>query len=112
MAYVPRRKVRTALGISLEEYCSWNIYHVREFQTEAIMNPGYIGWFDAWNGTIRVFVFDGAESRDKALKAARSIGFETAGAVEGNLFLYNSELRRPHLERHTSRSSFYTEYYR
>lgn len=111
MNYADRKRLRYGMGIGLEEYSSRNIDMVRGFQAELLISAGYIGWFDTW-GTLRVFVFEDMKSRDRALKEARSIGFGSAGQIDGELFICNSSLQRPHLETMRSKNYFYKEYYR
>lgn len=104
-------RLRHGIGISLEEYCSRNIDMVRNFQAEALTN-GYIGYFDALNNTLRVFVFDDKDEADRAIKVAHSIGLESAGAIEGFIIVSNDRLRRPHLKKIASKSRYYKELYR
>ena len=105
-------KLRCGIGISFEEYNSRNIEMVRNYQAEALRIDGYIGYFDTWNNTLRVFVFDNRDEADRALRIAHSIGFESAGAVEGFLFISNRELQRPHLQDIHAKKQFYRELYR
>ena len=107
-----RTKIRYGMVISLEEYSSYNISMVRELQAELFISSGYIGYTDVYEKTGRLFVFEGPDSRDKALKDARSIGFGSAGSVVGNVFVSNAALQRPHLQNYRSKDQFYKEYYR
>ena len=111
MSYAARKKLRYGMGIGLEEYSRDNIRMVRDFQSELMTSPGYIGYFDTW-GTLRVFVFEDANSRNRALREAKSIGFDSAGKIVGELFVSNAALQRPHLETMRSKNYFYKEYYR
>lgn len=111
MNYADRKRLRYGMGIGLEEYSSRNIDMVRGFQAELLISAGYIGWFDTW-GTLRVFVFEDVKSRDRALKEARSIGFGSAGQIDGELFISNAVMKRPHLKNANSKTQFYRELYR
>lgn len=106
---VPR--LRYGMLISLEEYSAGNIDMVRNFQAEA-MAGGYIGFYDTLSGKGRVFVYDEAHQADEAVRIAKSIGFSSAGRVEGEIFVKNSSLRRPHLKNIRRKDHFYREYYR
>lgn len=110
-SYTTYKRIRFGMGVSLEEYCSDNIRLVRTLQSEILALRGYIGRFDTWERTLRVFVFEDAASRDKAVRAARSIGFDSAGKVDGNIFISNTNLERPHLQNYKAKL-FYREYYR
>lgn len=110
--YAARIRLRYAMGIGLEEYSSRNIDMVRDFQSALMMTSGYIGWFDTWEKTLRIFVFEGSISRDKALKEARSIGFTSAGDIDGELFVSNAVLKRPHLKNVSTKKQYYRELYR
>lgn len=112
MSYAARKRLRYGMGIGLEEYNSGNIKMTRDFRAELMTSSGYIGYFDTWNDTLRVFAFEDPKSRDRALKEARSIGFDSAGKIEGGLFISNVELQRPHLQNIRSKGYFYREYYR
>lgn len=105
-------RLRHGIGISLEEYCSRNIDMVRNFQAEALTLSGYIGYFDAMNTTLRVFIFDDKDEADRAVKVAHSLGFESAGPIEGFVIISNDRLRRPHLKKIASKSRYYKELYR
>ena len=111
MSYTSRKRLRYGMGIGLEEYNSGNINMVRDIQSELMMSAGYIGYFETW-GTLRVFVFEDPKSRDRALKEARSIGFDSAGVIDGELFISNAALHRPHLQNYRRKEQFYKEYYR
>lgn len=111
MGYAERKRLRYGLGIGLEEYSSRNIGMVRDFQAELLNSRGYIGYFDSW-GTLRVFVFENAQSRNRALREAKDIGFSSAGTIVGELFIGNSEMKRPHLQLAGRKDTFYREYYR
>ena len=112
-SYATYKRIRFGMGVSLEEYNSDNIRLVRTLQSEILTLSGYIGRFDTWERTtLRVFVFEDAASRDKAVRAARSIGFDSAGKVDGNIFISNADLQRPHLQNYRSKNLFYREYYR
>lgn len=110
-SYTTYKRIRFGMGVSLEEYNSDNIRLVRTLQSEILAIKGYIGRFDTWERTLRVFVFEDAASRDKAVRAARSIGFDSAGKVDGNIFISNANLERPHLQNYKAKL-FYREYYR
>lgn len=105
-------KLRYGMGISLEEYCSQNIDMVRSFQAEILILNGYIGYFDAMNTTLRVFIFDDKDDADRAVKVAHSIGFESAGMIEGLIIVSNNCLHRPHLQNIVSKNHYYRELYR
>ena len=111
-SYTTYKRIRFGMGVSLEEYCSDNIRLVRTLQSEILALRGYIGRFDTWERTLRVFVFEDAVSRDKAVRTARSIGFSSAGKVDGNIFISNADLERPHLQNYKAKTLFYREYYR
>lgn len=98
MAREPKPRFRQGVGIGLEEYGKDNFAMVREFQTELMMLRGYIGYFDTWDETLRVFIFDNIEDAAKAVKGAEQIGFRTVGNIEGPVHIANSELTRPHLK--------------
>ena len=114
MSRESRKRLRYGMGISLEEYCSNNIGMVRQLQSELITltSGGYIGYFDTWDKTIRILVFERCESRDKALEIARSIGFSSSGKIDGEVFVSNMDLQRTHLQHIRSSDQFYREYYR
>ncbi|MBR2674314.1 MAG: hypothetical protein IKE52_02520 [Mogibacterium sp.] len=102
-------RFRQGMGISLSEY-SRN--KSREFQTILMLLDGYIGYFDAWDETLRVFVFDNSDDADRAVKEAKYTGFESAGRIEGVLHISNADLERPHLKYIRKKSAFYAEYFR
>ena len=110
--YDTRKRLRYGMGIGLEEYSSRNIDMVRDFQSILLILAGYIGWIDIWEKTLRGFVFEDAVTRDKALKEARSIGFESAGTIEGELFVSNAVLERPHLKSLNTKKQYYSELYK
>ena len=104
-------RLRYGMIISLEEYNRSNIYMVRNFQAEA-MTEGYLGWACVMDEKARLFVYTSRTSAEKAVRIARNIGFESAGMVEGEIFISNSELSRPHLSNIRQKNYFYREYYR
>lgn len=107
-----RIRLRYGFGIGRYEYSNENIYQVRELMTELLSSEKYIGYFDTWEDTLRVFVLEDSEAAARMLREARSIGFESAGMVDGIIAVSNSQLQRPHLK-HLRRSyNYYKEYYR
>ena len=58
------------------------LYGIREIKARGMVH-GHddAPVFDTWEKTLRIFVFEGPISRDKALKEARSIGFTSAGDI-------------------------------
>lgn len=107
-----RKRLRYGFGIGCEEYSQENIGMVRNLQAELLTSAEYIGYFDAYEGKLRVFVFDTESDRDKALREARKIGFTSAGACEGILSASNADLQRPHLKTIKNKNTFYKELYR
>ena len=107
-----RKRMRYGLGVGLEEYSPNNRNMVRDLQAELLTSQGYIGYFDTYEGTMRVFVFDKEDERDRIVKEARSIGFGSAGLCEGIISISNAELQRPHLDKIKNRNTFYKELYR
>ena len=107
-----RKRMRYGFGVGLEEYSRRNIGMVRDLQAEILTSEDYIGYFDAYEGTLRVFVFDREAERDRILKEARRIGFDSAGGCEGILSISNADLQRPHLNKIRNNNTFYKELYR
>ena len=107
-----RKRLRYGFGVGHEEYNRENIIKVRDLQAELLTSKEYIGYFDAYEGTLRVFVFDTEADRDKVLREAKRIGFKSAGPCEGVLSVSNADLKRPHLKTINNKNSFYKELYR
>lgn len=88
-------------------------YMKMELNSDLNSNSGYIGYADIWDGTARLYVFDNPNDASKIVKAARSIGFRTAGPATEVISVRNSELERPHLNRkNRSTYSYIKELYR
>ena len=107
-----RKRMRYGFGVGFEDYNRENIIKVRDLQAELMSNGDYIGYFDTYGGSLRVFLFDNESGRDKALKEAKQIGFTSAGKCEGVISVSNAEIKRPHLDNIRNSHAFYRELYR
>ena len=107
-----KKKIRFGMGISTEEYCPQNRDMARDFIAECLTHAGYLGFFETWDGTLRVFTFEKQEQAECMVKEAKRIGFATAGMIEGLVIVSNEDLQRPHLQNIRNKYSYYKEYYR
>lgn len=105
-----RQRVRTGMAVGLAEL-RMNKNTARELNTEMLMHPGYVGFFDEAEGQLRVFVFTSKESTDEMLKESKKMGFRTAGAVDGVFFIRNADLKRPHM-RFVNKHDWHKELYK
>lgn len=83
----------------------------REWHTTLICMSEYIGFMEIYNGNARLYVFSSEDGAKSALREAKNIGYRTAGRVVESLFIKNSDLDRPHLNRYRG-YDFQREYYK
>lgn len=102
-------KIRRAAAIGLTELSESN--KTRELATELVMIDGYVGYIDADDYGVRIYIFEDAASAKSFVREASKIGYRTAGDVEGSLIVKNTELERPHL-RYLPKKSFMRELYK
>lgn len=103
-------RFRAGLAIGIEELNNSGSV-ANELMTELLMKPGYIGFIDAEEPRIRVYVFKDDRSRDRMLEVARSLNYRTAGSIKDVVFVSNENLHRPHMK-HVSKGNFYKELYK
>ena len=102
-------RFRAGLAISIEELNESSLS--RDLSSELLMTPGYIGYIDADEPKVRVYVFKDDKSRDGMLKIAKSLSFRTAGSIKDVIFVSNGSLKRPQLK-YVSKDNFYKELYK
>ena len=105
-----RPKFRTGMAVSLDELKD-SQSKARDLMAELLMEPGYVGYIDAEDPKMRVYVFKDKQSRDQMLKLARSFDLRTAGGVLDPLYVRNEDLQRPHM-RYISKDVYYKELYK
>lgn len=105
-----RPKFRTGMAVSLDELKD-SQSRARDLMAELLMEPGYIGYVDASDPKMRVYVFKDRQSREHMLHIARGLGLRTAGSVLDAVHISNEDLHRPHLQ-HVSKDSYYRELYK
>lgn len=105
-----RKKFRSGMAVGLMEL-RYDKAAARELNTEMLMHPGYVGFFDDEEMSVRVYVFTNKEHAAEMLRESRKIGFRTAGEVEGIMHIKNADLERPHM-RYVSKYNWYRELYK
>lgn len=105
-----RPKFRTGMAVSLDELKD-SQSKARDLMAELLMEPGYVGYIDAEDPKMRVYVFKDKQSRDQMLQRARSFDLRTAGGVLDPLHVSNEDLQRPHM-RYISKDVYYKELYK
>lgn len=105
-----RPKFRTGMAVSLDELKD-SQSKARDLMAELLMEPGYVGYIDAEDPKMRVYVFKDKKSRDQMLQLARSFDLRTAGSVLDPLYVRNEDLQRPHM-RYISKDVYYKELYK
>ena len=105
-----RKRFRIGMAVGITELKS-NKATARELNTELLMHPGYVGFFDDTEARLRVYVFTSKESAEEMLRISRKMGLRTAGSVEGTLCIRNADLERPHLK-YVSKYNWYKELYK
>ena len=105
-----RRKFRHGIAIGLSELKA-DKAAARELNTEMLMHPGYVGFFDDNDMMARVYIFTSKESADDILKESKKMGFRTVGGVEEPFLIRNADLERPHLK-YVTKSNWYRELYK
>lgn len=103
-------KFRTGMAIGLDELRA-SPTEARDLMAELLMEPGYIGYIDAEDPKMRIYVFKDKQSRAKMLQLAKKTGFRTAGSILDVLYVKNEDLQRPHM-RYISKDNYYKELYK
>lgn len=103
-------KFRAGMAIGIEELKE-SESKARDIMAELLMNPGYIGYIDAEDPKMRVYVFKDGNSREQMLRLARKMGFRTAGSIQDAVYVSNEVLHRPHMK-YVSKDNFYKELYK
>lgn len=105
-----RRKFRHGIAIGLLELKA-DKAAARELNTELLMHPGYVGFFDDNEMMARVYIFTSKESANDILKESKKMGFRTVGGVEEPFLIRNADLERPHLK-YVTKSNWHRELYK
>lgn len=108
--YYARPKFRSGMAIAISELKDGKS-KTADLMAELLMEPGYIGYIDAEDPGVRVYVFKGNQSQGKMLQLAKSLGFRTAGNVLDAVYISNEKLHRPHMK-FVSKDNFYKELYK
>lgn len=103
-------KFRSGMAIGLDELRT-NMTEARDLMAELLIEPGYIGFIDAEDPKMRVYVFKDRQSKEKLLRFAKKLKFRTAGSVLDAVHVRNEDLQRPHM-RYISKDVYYKELYK
>ena len=103
-------KFRTGMAVGLEELRE-DESKARDLMAELLMEPGYIGYIDASDPKMRVYVFRDRQSKEKMLQFAKKLELRTAGSVLDAVHVRNEDLQRPHM-RYISKDVYYKELYK
>lgn len=103
-------RFRSAMAIGLAELRQEKP-KARELNTELLMHPGYVGFFDHEEMQLRIYIFTREENAEEMLKVARQMKFRTAGDIPEVLYIRNADLERPHM-RYVSKYDWHRELYK
>lgn len=103
-------KFRTGMAIGLDELRA-SPTEARDLMAELLTEPGYVGYIDAEEPKMRVYVFKDKHSREKMLQLAKKIGLRTAGSILDAVYVRNEDLQRPHM-RYIAKDHYYKELYK
>ena len=87
------RKLRHGMIIRLEDYRAAPASMKRDFAAE-LMTIGHLGTIDYEDENIRLYIFRNCDQMEKTVKAAKSIGFESAGPVEEPVFIDDRDIQQ------------------
>ena len=104
-------KPRIRQGIIIGKAELKDSFKRRELVSVLICMHEYIGYVDIFDETARLYVFSSDAGACKALREAKKMGYRTAGRVDEQIFIRNSDLNRPHLNRLRG-YEFQREYYK
>ena len=104
-----RKKIREGIVIGSAELQDSRMK--REWHTTLICMNEYVGFIEIYDGTARLYVFSSEDGAKRALREAKHIGYRTAGRVADSIYIKNSDLNRPHLNRYRG-YDFQREYYK
>lgn len=105
-----RPRFRIGMAIALQELKN-DKPAARQFNTEMLMNSGYIGFMDDENVGVRCFIFKRREDAESAVKSAKEIGFRATGMIADVIHVKNADLERPHLK-YAQKDNWYKELYK
>lgn len=103
-------RFRTGMAIALTELRA-DKSAARQFNTDMLMNPGYIGFMDNEDVGVRCFIFKKREDAEAAVKSAKEIGFRATGMIADVIHVKNADLERPHLK-YVKKDNWYKELYK